>query len=282
MNQSDLHIEQASERRAGLMSFFLFAGLAIANWVVNSTSIIIENEREGNDFVAGQAWFIEGTSTLFILILFFAVVRLENKFPISSLSWKTLLPIHLAGSIVFSITHVLAMAFTREAFFPILFDGNYQFFSNVGLDFVYEYRKDVITYLYIILALTAFRTIESHRMEAAAARQEAKISHRITLKCGGRIMRLDAQEFVSAKAAGNYVEAKFGEGQHLARMTLAELEKLLVDAKIDATRVHRSWLINRRRIAEIKPTGEGDVTITLTNGDTIPGSRRFRDRLEAA
>ena len=32
----------------------------------------------------------------------------------------------------------------------------------------------------------------------------------------------------------------------------------------------------------VVPTGEGDVTLTLSNGDRIPGSRRYRDRLDVA
>jgi DNA-binding LytR/AlgR family response regulator len=95
-------------------------------------------------------------------------------------------------------------------------------------------------------------------------------------------MRVPANDFTSARAAGNYVEVRFGNGQHLARTTLTDLEKLLTEAGIDARRVHRSWLINHACLAEITPTGEGDVTLTLADGQRVPGSRRYRDRLEAA
>ena len=70
-------------------------------------------------------------------------------------------------------------------------------------------------------------------------------------------------------------------GRQLARLTLAELERQLRDAGVDVVRVHRSWLVNRASIAEIAPTGEGDVTITLRDGDTAPGSRRYREPLAA-
>ena len=40
--------------------------------------------------------------------------------------------------------------------------------------------------------------------------------------------------------------------------------------------------VNRDRIAEIAPNGDGDVRITMADGAVIPGSRRYRDRLPAA
>jgi DNA-binding LytR/AlgR family response regulator len=46
-------------------------------------------------------------------------------------------------------------------------------------------------------------------------------------------------------------------------------------------RVHRSRLINRAHIAAIKPTPSGDVDITLSDGRTVTGSRRYRAALEA-
>ena len=120
------------------------------------------------------------------------------------------------------------------------------------------------------------------QLEAEVARAEARQTHRLTLKCGGRTLRIAADEFRAAQAAGNYVEIRLAGGEHLARSTLTELERQLSEAGIDAVRVHRSWLVNRDAIREIAPTGEGDVAITLDTGAKVPGSRRYRDRLDAA
>lgn len=283
MTNLDFQNEQAAERRASLHGLLAFSAMALAFWVVNSTSIIMEEARDGHAFNAWQAWFLEGSSTGYMLLLcWLGVRRWERHFPIGAASWTRWLPAHIGGALIFSLLHVVAMGVTREAMFPSLFNEVYRFFGDPLQTFVYELRKDVLTYTSVILTLTGFRTIEWHRLEAAAARTEARTHHRVNLKCGGRVIHLAAADFSSAKAAGNYVEARFGSREHLARMTLGELDNLLREAGIDAVRVHRSWLVNRNMIAEINPTGEGDVTITLTNGETIPGSRRYRDRLRAA
>jgi len=118
-------------------------------------------------------------------------------------------------------------------------------------------------------------------MEATAACRDARETQRLTLKCGGRVMHLEATNFLAAKAAGNYVEIDFQTGSHLARITLGELQNQLLEARVDAIRCHRSWLVNQDQIREIRPTGEGDVEITLDSGQQIPGSRRYRDQLRS-
>ncbi|SDM66054.1 LytTR family DNA-binding domain-containing protein [Maricaulis salignorans] len=283
MTTLDFQNEQAAERRAGLHALLAYSVMTLAFWAVNATSIIMEAAREGVAFNAWEAWFIEGTSAAYLLILCWTAVRpLERRFPVGATRWTRWLPAHIGGLLVFSALHVGAMGLTREALFPILFNHSYQFFEDpLWQTFIYELRKDALSYASVVLILTGFRTIQWHRLEAAAARTEARTHHRVNLKCGGRVMHLAASEFSSAKAAGNYVEARFGEREYLARMTLSELDNLLRDAAVDAVRVHRSWLVNRDMITETVPTGEGDVTLTLSNGETIPGSRRYRDRLAA-
>ncbi|MEZ5954952.1 MAG: LytTR family DNA-binding domain-containing protein [Hyphomonas sp.] len=47
-------------------------------------------------------------------------------------------------------------------------------------------------------------------------------------------------------------------------------------------RVHRSHIVNLDRVRAISPTGEGDAVIELDTGETVPGSRRYRDRFAPA
>lgn len=284
MTTRDLELEQEAERRLTRTAIIAVFSLTIAIAIVNSTSTLMEVARDGGSIHPLRPWLTEGTSALYILLLFFVLLRLERRFPLEAGNWRAHVPIHMGAAVLWSIVHVVAMGYTREAIFPVLIGMDYQFFAHPGpmQVFFYEFRKDLLTYTLQLLTLTSLRTIEWHRLEAIAARREARNEHRLTLKCGGRTMHVEASGFRSAKAAGNYVELGLETGKHLARMTLAELEKQLADAGVDAVRVHRSWLVNRSAITEVRPTGEGDVVLTLANGDTIPGSRRYRDRLDAA
>ena len=276
----DIQRDVRSERSAVMRAFIAYAAIILGFWVVNALSNMTEAERAGQAVHGLRIWFLEGSSTAFVLALFWPVSWLEARFPIARTPWLIALPVYVAGSLVFSVIHVGGIAVVRDTLWPMLFDGDYSFFEDgVGLVFFYEYRKDVMAYAVILFLIHTFRTMGQHRMDAEAAQREAQTRHRITLKCGGRTVLAEADGFVMAKAAGNYVEVVFASGSHFARLTLVELQSQLRSAKVDAVRVHRSWLVNRAAITEIAPTGEGDVTLTLTGGVQVPGSRRYREGL---
>lgn len=280
---ADLLRDQDAERRAWLMACQIAWATLAAYLVIASLSIETELERIGRVERPFFAWVLEGSSVAVTAAIVPFIMWLGLKAPLEPGRWLSSLPVHLGGFLVYLALHLTGMVLLREAAWSVFYDSEYEFFHGHPVrEIVYEMRKDIGTYLgyQIIVAIT--RAMQQYRLEAEVARQDARSGRRITLKCGGRTLRLDAAAFVSAKAAGNYVEVKIATGEHLARMTLGELEQQLREAGVDAIRVHRSWLVDRDRIAAIVPTGEGDVTIRLDTGEEVPGSRRYRDRLEAA
>jgi len=282
MTQNERQIENTLDRRIALLAGGFVYLFTLAHLAVNTASSVTEYARFGEPVSTAYAGLIEASSVFWILALFIPLILLERRFPLTTTRWQSAIPLYLAAALAYATIHIFAMAWTRELLMPVLLDANYRFFEDPVRDFVYELRKDVLTFASHLFILTGFRAVETHRMEARGAHAEARQTRRLTLKCGGRVIRLDAREFQTAKGAGNYVEVSTGAGEHLARMTLSELETQLSEAGIDAVRVHRSWLVNRDRIAEIVPTGEGDVILVLESGARIPGSRRYRDRLDAA
>ena len=101
--------------------------------------------------------------------------------------------------------------------------------------------------------------------------------HRFVIKSGEGYRLVPAADVASFEAQGNYVRLKTGNGHHLLRITMAELEKRL-DPKRFA-RIHRSTMVNIDRIKEITPAWHGDFEVLLTDGQRLRLSRNFRDRL---
>lgn len=283
---SPLDHEHAIERKAehvGIRNAALVCiGTLLVVYVINALSMGNEIEWNHSSEPASLPWVQEGTAIFAILAGLPLILWLGQRFPLEPGRWRTNLAIHCVGVLVYALIQVNLMMTLRFGIWEEIYGHAYSYNGSAMEMFIYQFRKQAATYFGFQLILAASLGIEQLKLEAAAARSDARTSHRITLRCGGRVMRLPASEFTSASAAGNYVEARFGTGLHLARMTLTDLEKLLVEAGIDARRVHRSWLINHACLTQITPTGEGDVTLTLTDGQTIPGSRRYRERLEAA
>lgn len=270
------------ERRVLRHAFIAYALATLGFWLVNGLSAAEEWRRAGE--VGGwiRALTLEGASNLVILALFVPVAWLERRAPASLERWKTALPAHLLGSFAFAVVHVAVMNGMRLGLWPILFDRTYGLDGGLLAEFIYEYRKDVLSYALILAVLAMFRAHEEALQQARAARTDARRDHVVTLRSGGREIRLPAGDFLTARAAGNYAEVRTGAGVHLARITLAELEALLSAAGVDPVRVHRSHLLARNALREIIPGGDGDAEAVLAGGIRVPVSRRFRDRLKAA
>ena len=75
---------------------------------------------------------------------------------------------------------------------------------------------------------------------------------------------------------GNYMRLHTGGASYLIRATAASLEQ-----QLDATqflRIHRRFIVNVGRIAEVLPSFAGDGIVVLRNGTRLRLSRT-RDRL---
>jgi hypothetical protein len=277
----DRQAERDAEARALRRSTLLALGVILSIYVVNALSVTTELRWSGSNYPSLYPWVLEGTAIIAMIIGLPLILWLGRRFPVEIGRLSTSLPIHLVGLLVYGLIQVILMVSFRTLVWPLAFDAQFVF-GHSALDFfTYELRKQAMAYVGIQMVLSTNMTIERLRLEAREAKREAQTNNRITLRCGGRTHLVEARGFVYARAAGNYLEARFEAGEQLARMTLTDLERLLTEAGIDPVRVHRSWLVNRDAITEIAPTGEGDVTLTLKSGDRIPGSRRYRDRLAA-
>lgn len=270
--------DRAVDRRAMLIA----ATVLVAFGIVNVLSNLTEAERSGYAADARMEWLWEFSSVALLLSLMPAVAWLTRRAPLNGESWRWALPVHLLGSMVFSALHVTGMVLIRKAISPLLWGQAYVFFADrpaILRESIYEYRKDVLSYAFFFGLFVVVRHAAQQSRELEAARSEATRSRRLTLKCGGSTILLDAASVVWAQAAGNYVEIKAADATHLARITLKNLEEQLASAGVPVVRCHRSWLVHAERIVEIVPAGEGDVKLRMDDGEQVPGSRRYRDRL---
>ena len=100
---------------------------------------------------------------------------------------------------------------------------------------------------------------------------------RLPIKAGGKFVFLDLDEIDSIEAAGNYLCVHAGQKEYLTRETMASCEVKLQSS--DFVRIHRSVIINRGCVRELKPWFTGEYVVILTNGKELTLSRGYRDRL---
>jgi len=267
-----LRIDQRVATRTFLIALCFFPAVA----VINTLTLVSDAGRIQLPVDAREALFLEVTSIAALLAAFPVAMLVERRFPLTPETWKRSLVAYAVASIVFSAFHIAIMIVLRKLAFPVIFDLRYVFATDLLQGILYEYRKDLIPYAAIIAVLSLVRQIEESRLETAAARADARETGRLTLKCGGRTIFLDAATLDWSEAAGNYVEVHVGGRTYLARMSLAGLAEQLRAAGVDAVQIHRSRIVNRARIEEILPSGDGDFRVRLRGGAELRGSRRYR------
>jgi len=100
---------------------------------------------------------------------------------------------------------------------------------------------------------------------------------RMAVKAGGRTIFLRLDELDYVEAAGNYARLRVGNQEYLIRETMSSLEAKLPQSSF--VRIHRSVIVNRSRIKELRPWFTGEYVVILTTGKELTLSRGYRDRL---
>lgn len=98
---------------------------------------------------------------------------------------------------------------------------------------------------------------------------------RFTVKTGGRIAFVDADEIDYVEAAGDYVTLHTARGTHLLRSTMGDMEDALDSAAF--VRIHRSTIVRAARVRELRPQGRSGYRAVLDDGTELNVSRGYRE-----
>jgi hypothetical protein len=269
---------EAAKTSWRLSPWLAVALVAFAVVSVNATSDYLDMSRSGDDFDWWEPFVWEASSGLIIVAMAPAIGWAMQRWPFTGDSLIRPALIHLGLTVPYSAVHIVAIWALRNLIYWVL-GGHYGFFDDgVGFVLVYEWRKDVLTYSAIAAFYWVFQYIEARRAAAADAARTNAGDQRIEVRDGGAAVFLPPHDILFVEAAGNYIEFHTAARTHLVRGTLTAWEARLAERGF--VRVHRSRLVNRARIASIKPTASGDVEIVLDDGRTLSGSRRYRAGLE--
>ncbi len=258
-----------------------YAASLILAAAMGASSFWIEDTRNG---IAAPAWcyaVTEGTSVVLLFILTPALLWLTARLDPKRIGWPRTVLGHLGGFVLGSAAHIGGMVALRFMLFP-LFGQSYGFGKpgNLGLQVIYEVRKDAVIYLGMV-ALIWLVAMARRRaqviVQQVVVRAPATGASRLEIRDGAKRLFVDPAEILWAEAAGNYVELHLVGRSLLQRQTLSSLEQALSDQ--DFVRIHRSRIVNRRHVRGISGNDSGDFTVTLADGREIGGGRRWREAL---
>lgn len=123
----------------------------------------------------------------------------------------------------------------------------------------------------------AARLGEQLRAKAVEAGLVSAPSSRIVVRDRGRIIFLEAEEIDWIESADYYVELHVGARTYLHRESMAALENRLDAARF--VRIHRTAIVNRRVLRELRRTGSGGLVAVLATGAELPVARSQQARI---
>jgi two-component system, LytTR family, response regulator len=105
-----------------------------------------------------------------------------------------------------------------------------------------------------------------------------QIDDRMVIRAGGKVVFLDLAEVDWIEAAANYVKLNVGKDSYLLREGIGRVSERLDPDRF--VRIHRSVIVNVRKIKELQPCDSGEYIAVLRNGKELSCSRGYRAELQ--
>ena len=262
-------------------------GMALVNAIAGSATAFIDARRANASVMGWEPVVWESSSNLMWLVLIPAVVWLTRRVPLHLDTWRRALRWHIVGSVLWSMMHVAGMVALRKLAYAT--QGAHYGFAPWPQQFGYEYLKDIRTYAVLVLGIEAYHFVlrrwqgEASLLSAPEDTRPVETierPERFLVRKLGKEFLIAAADVERLQASGNYVNLHVRGRDYPLRTTMASIGSQLDPSRF--VRVHRSYMVNLDRIAQIEPADTGDARIVMQDGATIPCSRRYRDALRPA
>lgn len=236
-----------TSQRLGWASVFILAAVWMAVQAsVNSASVISDLTRRGIVFQAIEPWIWEFSSALALLAWLRPVLWFAGWLELWRPGGMRRLPLLVPASMVFSFGHVLIMVALRHLTYEVA-GWTYDFGPWLS-GLLYEYRKDVLTFAFMLIAATVVRVLRERQLQAPTVSTPRAIpapppTFMVKTATQGDLL-VRAEEIDWIESQGNYVALHVGADIRLMRQTLSEMENRLQEHGF--IRTHRRALVNRR------------------------------------
>lgn len=255
--------------------------LFFINSIILATSTIMEASRNSQAF-SFQLWepFLwEFSSAISALSLFPLMMMAFKRWPIGWTHIRQTVSIVIIGSIIFSLLHVAIMVGIRECVYWLM--GSDYDFGNVWFELLYEYRKDLWSFIGFIIFMQGYDFIfsrlqgEANPVSECEEEPENRTFERLLVKKLGKEFIVNVKDIEWIESSGNYVNLHSKGRIYPMRATLTKL--IVQISQQGFCRIHRSIAVNMNCIDSITPTGNGDSEIALHGGKKLNLSRRYKE-----
>ncbi len=127
------------------------------------------------------------------------------------------------------------------------------------------------------LSLTS-RILDMLAQKADPQARSKQADDRMVIRAGGKVVFLDLKEIDWIEAAANYVKLNAGKDSYLLREGIGSIAERLDPERF--VRIHRSVIVNVRKIRELQPCDSGEYIAVLKSGKELSCSRGYRAQLQ--
>ncbi len=287
MTSDHTHQPDHGPRPSNLWWYAITAAILVAIALSNAFSERANYASMGDVLPLWEPLVWEFSSVFMIGVLLPALAWFYRRFLFHARGWYKVAIIHAFATLPFSVIHVAGMVGLRKLAYALA-GGSYRFGPALS-GWLYEYRKDFVTYWLIVLYLAAFsawyywRGAHIEREQAVpeqAPESAAPVERpdRMVVRKLNREFILDTADIARVESDGNYVTVHANGTTYQLRGSLSGMSK-----RLDARRfvqIHRSQIVNVDHVREIQPWDHGDYRVLLKDGSVVNFSRRYRAQLE--
>lgn len=268
---------------ARLSSWLIVIPFWITAVVLSTAQIYFREATRGFQVPWHQVLAANALAWLPWLALAPAVVELERRFPVPGSRIARNVLVHIGSAILVSTSFLVYLGYFHAAYlgggglFPSRVSLRNELAEKIGQHFL------VAVALYLLIALSSFsyRSWRSSRKRLGPPIDSSSSSvspGSLIVRSVGKVERVETSSVDWIEGCGNYARLHMRDHTALIRRTLTSLGEELEPAGF--VRVHRSAIVNEKRIKGLHPGSHGDAEIELANGQRIKVSRTFRRTLE--
>ena len=284
MNTSSQSLFETFDKRPRTYIVLLLLTYMAINNTILATSVWMDATRGGNQpsFQMWEPFVWEYSSAIATLMILPLVFFWFARFPLSFSHPLKQLGAHFVASVVFSLMHILLMVSLRELVYSFT-PSDYNF-GNWLREFVYEYRKDVWSYVFWMMLYYGYRFIYS-RLKGEASlldeQDEAEDEPSPSAPEHFLVKKLDKEYLVKVndiewlESSGNYVNLHSRGRIYPLRATMNALLPRLEGRGF--SRIHRSFGVNVAQVESIETMPSGDAEVLLKTGQVLALSRRYKE-----
>lgn len=240
--------------------------------VLGATTDVIRDIDAGKDVNFLAVYYREFASATVILFLAFALMQIDKRWPYSRLGPWRFGGLHLFLSVPFAILHVFTA--TLIYLIPDMLSGAIPNLVYIAQSIPREYGKDFIVYA-MLLSLVM---LQQHLINLFRQGVLSSITrHQLQVENREGVSYQNLDEICHLEGARNYVIVHSGGREFIKRTTLQDMEDLLPSDIF--VRVHRSHIINKHHICEVKTKDRRDPVLLLTTGKEVPVGRSYKARV---